>query len=79
MCIGTGKFIMNPDFDHTEKCDFTDQIGNLFADSVKVHCRSDVPIGAYVSGVARFQHDCINARKRPDADAAPGFYRKVQR
>ncbi|HZZ79167.1 MAG TPA: asparagine synthase (glutamine-hydrolyzing) [Gemmataceae bacterium] len=39
----------NLDFDHTEKY-FSDQIVKLFEDSVKVHCRADVPIGAYVSG-----------------------------
>ena len=37
------------DFDHTENY-FSDKIVQLFEDSVKVHCRSDVPIGAYVSG-----------------------------
>lgn len=37
------------DFDHTEKY-FVDQLSQLFADSVNLHCRSDVPIGAYVSG-----------------------------
>jgi asparagine synthase (glutamine-hydrolysing) len=37
------------DFDHTENY-FVNQISKLFLDSVKVHCRSDVPIGAYVSG-----------------------------
>jgi asparagine synthase (glutamine-hydrolysing) len=37
------------DFDHTEKY-FVDQLARLFQDSVKIHCRSDVPIGAYVSG-----------------------------
>jgi asparagine synthase (glutamine-hydrolysing) len=37
------------DFDHTESY-FVGQISKLFQDSVKVHCRSDVPIGAYVSG-----------------------------
>ena len=37
------------DFDHTENY-FVDQLVRLFQDSVKIHCRSDVPIGAYVSG-----------------------------
>ena len=37
------------DFDHTENY-FSDKIAKLFEDSIKVHCRSDVPIGSYVSG-----------------------------
>jgi asparagine synthase (glutamine-hydrolysing) len=37
------------DFDHTEKY-FIDKLTSLFEDSVRIHCRSDVPIGAYVSG-----------------------------
>ncbi len=39
----------NLDFDHTENF-FSNRIASLFEDSIKVHCRSDVPIGAYVSG-----------------------------
>lgn len=37
------------DFDHTEKY-FEERIGELFHDSVGMHLRSDVPVGAYVSG-----------------------------
>ena len=37
------------DFDHTAKY-FEDQIGSLMKDSVALHLRSDVPVGAYVSG-----------------------------
>src|ERR1019366_4047471 len=37
------------DFDHTENY-FSDEIARRFEDSIKIHCRSDVPIGAYVSG-----------------------------
>ncbi|MFN5513846.1 MAG: asparagine synthase (glutamine-hydrolyzing) [Cyanobacteriota bacterium] len=38
-----------PDFDHTAKY-FQEQIQALLADSVKLHLRSDVPVGGYVSG-----------------------------
>jgi asparagine synthase (glutamine-hydrolysing) len=37
------------DFDHTQKY-FEERIRDLFADSVRLHLRSDVPLGAYVSG-----------------------------
>jgi asparagine synthase (glutamine-hydrolysing) len=37
------------DFDHTEKY-FEEHIRSLFFDSVRLHLRSDVPVGAYVSG-----------------------------
>jgi asparagine synthase (glutamine-hydrolysing) len=37
------------DFDHTSSY-FERQIGTLLADSLKLHLRSDVPVGAYVSG-----------------------------
>ncbi|MGE3724346.1 MAG: asparagine synthase (glutamine-hydrolyzing) [Candidatus Sericytochromatia bacterium] len=39
----------SPDFDHTEKY-FFEQIESLIQESVHLHLRSDVPIGAYVSG-----------------------------
>ncbi|MDQ3141205.1 MAG: asparagine synthase (glutamine-hydrolyzing) [Bacteroidota bacterium] len=38
-----------PDFDHSNKY-FEEKLSALLYDSVKVHLRSDVPIGAYVSG-----------------------------
>jgi asparagine synthase (glutamine-hydrolysing) len=38
-----------PDFDHTEKY-FQEKVHELLLDSVKMHLRSDVPVGAYVSG-----------------------------
>ena len=37
------------DFDHTETY-FHDKIQEVIAESVSLHCRSDVPIGSYVSG-----------------------------
>ncbi len=39
----------SPDFDHTEKYYF-EQIESLIEESVRLHLRSDVPVGAYVSG-----------------------------
>ncbi len=39
----------HPDFDHTARY-FEDQIRALVEDSVTFHQRSDVPVGAYVSG-----------------------------
>jgi asparagine synthase (glutamine-hydrolysing) len=38
-----------PDFDHTERY-FSDRLEELVQDSVRLHLRSDVPVGAYVSG-----------------------------
>lgn len=37
------------DFDHTRKY-FTEKLRALIEDSVKIHIRSDVPVGAYLSG-----------------------------
>ena len=39
----------SPDFDQTPKY-FEDEVRQHLADSVKYHMRSDVPVGAYVSG-----------------------------
>jgi len=38
-----------PDFDHTPRY-FTEKLRELLDDSVRMHTRSDVPIGAYLSG-----------------------------
>ncbi len=37
------------DFDHTEKY-FQERLASLLTDTINLHMRSDVPIGAYVSG-----------------------------
>ena len=39
----------NLDFDHTPRY-FEERLRELIADSVRVHLRADVPIGAYISG-----------------------------
>ena len=39
----------NLDFSHTEEY-FIEQIRELMGDSIRLHLRSDVPVGAYVSG-----------------------------
>lgn len=39
----------NIDFDHTERY-FEERLRELMHDSVRVHLRADVPIGAYISG-----------------------------
>jgi asparagine synthase (glutamine-hydrolysing) len=38
-----------PDYNHSAKY-FEEELSELFYDSIKVHLRSDVPVGAYVSG-----------------------------
>ena len=38
-----------PDFEHTERY-FSDRLEELVQDSVRLHLRSDVPVGSYVSG-----------------------------
>jgi asparagine synthase (glutamine-hydrolysing) len=38
-----------PDYDHTHKY-FEDNLRELLEESVKLHLRSDVPVGAYISG-----------------------------
>jgi asparagine synthase (glutamine-hydrolysing) len=39
----------NLDFNHTSSY-FNEKLSELLIDSIKVHCRADVPVGAYVSG-----------------------------
>jgi asparagine synthase (glutamine-hydrolysing) len=57
MIVKDGKIIIEkywevfyePDFDHTEKF-FQEKLSSLLLESVDLHLRSDVPIGAYLSG-----------------------------
>lgn len=41
--------LFKPDFDHTE-AHFVRELRELLRDSIRLHLRSDVPVGAYVSG-----------------------------
>lgn len=43
------EVFFEPDYDHTAEY-FEEQLRALLVDSVKFHLRSDVPVGAYVSG-----------------------------
>jgi asparagine synthase (glutamine-hydrolysing) len=52
------------DFNHTARY-FTERLHDLLADSVRLHVRSDVPIGAYISG--GLDSSTIAAMARPYA------------
>ncbi len=43
------EVFFEPDYDHTARY-FEEKLRELLADSVRYHLRSDVPVGAYVSG-----------------------------
>ena len=62
------------DWDHTRAW-FGDQMRSRLADSVKVHLRSDVPVGAYVSGGIDSSLIAILAG-REEASGRIGFHGK---
>jgi asparagine synthase (glutamine-hydrolysing) len=62
------------DFDHTPRW-FTNRMREVLHDSVKVHLRSDVPIGAYVSGGIDSSLIAILASGEP-ASGKIGFHGK---
>ena len=66
-----------PDFDHTERY-FSDRLEELVQDSVRLHLRSDVPVGAYVSG--GLDSGIVAGIAAEQADyALPGLHRPLRR
>ncbi|WP_210497150.1 asparagine synthase (glutamine-hydrolyzing) [Microvirga antarctica] len=64
----------NVDFDHTPKW-FEERMAGIMEDSVAVHLRSDVPVGAYVSGGIDSSLIAILAG-REEASGKVGFHGK---
>lgn len=61
-----------PDYEHTEKY-FEEKLRELLEDSVKFHLRSDVPVGAYISGGLDSSAVASIAADQQDAGAMMGF------
>jgi asparagine synthase (glutamine-hydrolysing) len=62
----------NPDYEHTELY-FEEKLRDLLKDSIKFHLRSDVPVGAYVSGGLDSSAVASIAQDQQDAGAMMGF------
>lgn len=60
------------DFSHTEKY-FQDKLRETLEDSVKLHLRSDVPVGSYISGGIDSSLISILARKHQSSGVFKGF------
>ncbi len=57
-----------PDFDHTPKY-FEERLRTLLEESVALHLRSDVPIGAYISGgLDSSAVACVATRQQPQGE-----------
>lgn len=63
----------SPDFDHTDKY-FQEQLTVLLDESVKLHLRSDVPVGSYVSGGLDSGTIASLAAKNKGKDNMVGFH-----
>jgi asparagine synthase (glutamine-hydrolysing) len=63
------------DFTHTEKY-FQNQLREILEDSIKIHLRSDVPVGSYISGGIDSSLVSILARKYQNNKSFKGFVGK---